>query len=896
MTKILQTIFHVYPGEQRNAIVFAFLGFLWAFASTAALKFADALFLLHVGAESLPNVYKITAGGLILLASVLLYAFNNYSIKNIFLSCLGIGFSFYVLVLCCFKANFGMDSDYVWYALRMFGSLFFTLLCTCFWTYIDHYHHLQDAKRLYSLFSSAIFIGVACTGFLMNSGWLNFESLIYIILLVVCATALVVVYISRNLNEVHDDNESLAASHFTQVSLSKQLKSVLTSKFTLLLMTANFLTYLLLVITEFNYMSTFSAHFNLKDIPLEGELVQNTEYTAFFGQWLAIVSISNLFIGLFVYSRLIRRLGVVNLMFITPIILLVSFSGWSISPSLFYPILGLFVVEGTLYVLDDNNFNLLLNAVPAKLKYKIRLCIESFFEPIGMMVSSILLSIEFVDSKTLGLILAGCLMTVAFLMKAQYLKGIYTNLSENAIHFHKRLSDWFSTMGEKEKRNAHACLLNKLKEGKIELVPMILDGIVKTDDSALLLEMLNIVDEMDLEVKKECLRQLLQENHVDPALVIHYFYAWLNNNNDEELKGLIHYYLAIQGWLHPDIARDDIHHPNILLRGAAILSNRNHVDIHLKPLLASEKEEEICMALKIMGLTNSSDINTALSFLDNPSVKIVRSAVEAISLMEASHPEAAKAIVQCLEKSKSSDIRIDCLKALQKIGSASIVSDIIIASDLLKPTEKRFAENVIASFGETAVPVLLKLSENLTLHYNCRILAARALGRLDIKLLRKVVGTIIQNEIKQGFFYLYYKQTIRSENSDISLQLLQQALLAEYQSVVDFVIQILGVAGEIEDCELLTRSLRSPNPKVRSQVVEALEKTCEAKLFRLVYPLVADIPIKTFAKEPYPETIDAFLELLEKSKFYIDQTVAPLYRSYLKLGLLDKLFSKPTQA
>ena len=56
---LFQRLFNIYPGEEKQALLFAFLGFIWAFGATCGLKFADALFLLHVGAESLPQAYTM---------------------------------------------------------------------------------------------------------------------------------------------------------------------------------------------------------------------------------------------------------------------------------------------------------------------------------------------------------------------------------------------------------------------------------------------------------------------------------------------------------------------------------------------------------------------------------------------------------------------------------------------------------------------------------------------------------------------------------------------------------------------------------------------------------------------------------------------------------------------
>jgi hypothetical protein len=96
---------------------------------------------------------------------------------------------------------------------------------------------------------------------------------------------------------------------------------------------------------------------------------------------------------------------------------------------------------------------------------------------------------------------------------------------------------------------------------------------------------------------------------------------------------------------------------------------------------------------------------------------------------------------------------------------------------------------------------------------------------------------------------------------------------------LDFIIQILGVAGEIENCELLSHSIRSSNPKVRSQVLETLEKTCEPAIYRALYPLIADIP-KEERLQAYlnsgrtPLSLNDLLDNMSRSSMRADQIMA----------------------
>ncbi len=114
-------------------------------------------------------------------------------------------------------------------------------------------------------------------------------------------------------------------------------------------------------------------------------------------------------------------------------------------------------------------FNLLLNAVPNKLKYKIRVIIESFFEPVGMLTSALLLSFFQGHSKLLGLILAVCALGIATGLSANYLKALFFNLADNAIRFQRTTKDWIDKMSDKQQKVAEGRLLAIFKLGTNKL-------------------------------------------------------------------------------------------------------------------------------------------------------------------------------------------------------------------------------------------------------------------------------------------------------------------------------------------------------------------------------------------------------------------------------------------
>ncbi len=296
------------------------------------------------------------------------------------------------------------------------------------------------------------------------------------------------------------------------------------------------------------------------------------------------------------------------------------------------------------------------------------------------------------------------------------------------------------------------------------------------------------------------------------------------------------------------------------------------------------------MGLQILGIDGEShDIDILISYLSHPSLIVARTAAQSIAqagILDSIRQ--APFIISQLSQISDSEVRLSCLKSLGQVNDSSLVGDIIQASLHFRPNERRLAEQIIFKIGLRAVPTLLSITRDVQVPDRCRLLAGRILGRLALPQLRANLSDIIREEIERAYFYFYHSHTIQALNVNLDLGMLQEVLLTGYQSVLDFIIQILGVAGEVEDEELLSRSLRSHNPKVRSQVVETLEKTCEPQIFRLLQPLVDDIPykekIRAYEKTNHqPLILNDLLDKMSKSSAQIDQIIAVTIKYHLNL-------------
>lgn len=901
MADLLRKCFNIFPGEEKSASFFALLAFLWSVAVTSGLKFADALFLIHIGSQDLPYAYSLSAASMILIASLLIYGFHHFQAHKIFITALLFGVAFYLSAFFAFHYSIGLDSDWIWYALRVFGSINFAVIVTCFWTFLDQYFHLQDAKRLFSLFSSMVFLGIATTGFIMLMGLIEFKTLALMIAITLSLVILLILKIHNTLNPVYDDSAYDIDTVSYEESIKAFVRSILKSRFTLLLMCSNILIYLLLVTTEYNYFSTFSETFHEGSVQAGDEA--DAKLTLFLGKALAGVSITNLIFGLFFYSRLLRRFGIQSLVAITPVLLIITYAGWQIGPPLFFALLGYFVVEGTLYVIDDSNFNLLLNAVPTRLKHKIRISIESFFEPIGTLLSAFLISLNWIDPKLLGLFLSIILLGVVIKLKSNYLRAIYQNLTQNAIAFGKKAYQRLQELSKKERKSAESRLLAILRQGDSPSRQFAMECLSEIEDRTILPKWINEIESLELSDKIHFIRLIADSDLHEDMRIVELAQNWIYETNDPEFLSEIYWFLAKQGLLHPDRMQEELTSPILKTRASAILTlkiasadlepsavweNKQLANEETEKLLNSEDPLARIMGLKILSIDSSpNELEIAIPYLYEEDVRVVRQAAKTCAKITTKKSiKYGSRLLDALSELDDRQARLYLIEAINQIGDTSLVEKIITDEIHLGPRERRALEEIMSSMGLKNVPLLISLLKDQNLSMNARLIAGKSLGKLSVFQLRAILQEILKPEVERGLFYYYHYHTIQRANPDIDLSLLVDALRSGYYSVLDFIIQLLGVAGEIEDSELLSRSMRSANLKLRSQVVEALEKTCEPKIFRLLKPLLEEAPqeVKLSYYLGARLSLSELLLKMERSPFLGDEIVAYTYMQKLDIN------------
>ncbi len=895
--------FGIYPSERRNTLRFARLSFFWALGSSCFETLSDGLFLTHVGSAHLPVVYLTIALSMIAVSSLVLYSLKISSPYRILTCTMVIG-----CLLCGTAAYFVGTSppEFFWYLLKISSRMFFSVMIACSWTFTDQYHDLQDAKRVYSLYSAAYFLGSITSGTLIN---LTFEYLDYRGLLIFATFAILAAMgearkIALKAQAAHDDSvEGIFAG--SRDSLSAVFRLIKNSHFAIFLLSLSLITQLLLVVTEFNYMDTFGQLFQGSET--DGEIAE------FLGRWRAAISSCNIIVGLFFYSRCVRRLGLSNVVLITPLFFLLVYAGWVVKDSLLFALLGLIAVDGVLFTFEDNCFNLLSNAVPSQLKSKVRIINDSFFEPIGMLVSSLMLFSIQSNSKWLGFWLAAAVLGISLILRAIYAKAILINLKDNALHFERRLSHWIGSLGKKEQKEAKQEMIQALQTSSDEESSLLAcEGLLQLQDPSLLPSLLHFSRRFSTMTKIHLLKFFEASSFQEAPEVVETVRQWVETSESCELAKWANLYIAkhekggserlySERFKTVNLALEEaLDHSDPYLRGAAILSLKKSLSPldqtmalkNLDLMLQSTHIDEMSLGLDILSEKGSFDsAEQILAFLYHESILVKRAAARCVArLADKRWSRHAEEILEQLDTSRDHFVRLSCLDALGKIADSTTVKEILIASIHFRPSERRRTEEIILQMGLKTVPLLLSFTKDAALPERSRILAGKILGRLSLPQLQANLMAILDIEIERAYFYFYFHQTIQKQYPLYDLSLLEEALWTGHQSVVDFIIHLLGASGSLEDPEFLVRALHSRNEKVRSHAIESLERSCSLRIFRLISPLINDLPLEEKMAaclswyDDLPKcTLTDLLTRLDHSPSLFDKLVASRLKAQLEL-------------
>lgn len=888
---MLQRFLGIRPEEKKTVLLFSLLAFSWALASSTGVALSDAFFLEHIATHLLSYTFALTGVGLFALSALFLYLINRMEIDQIFFRSLTGGMFIYITFFCLILAK--VNHPLFWIAFKALCYITHIAFLSNFFTFLDQFFELQNAKRIFSILYSPIFLGMAVSGTILSLSSTNLGLMVILAIMIsaILSAIFLLGYIRRNVGKIPDDHEE-----FTVIKTSKRqlFKAIITSPFTVLFLLGCAALQVILVITEFEYMSGLETYFAGQDPTL---------LTAFLGRLYFWGSLVNIFFGIFIYGGLVRRVGLNNVVLIVPIFFTALFSAWFFSAHLFLPILGFIAVEGLLNLLEDNNFNLLLNAVPLKLKNKIRITCEALLEPLGMVLSSFLLLFFEKESKILGLVIAFVFLAITILMRAQYTKGIFYNLVSHLIPFQTQTSQLLQKVSKREFKALKNNFLNSYYQMKESEQLFLMESAVKFQDLKFLEQLIQKTTKLGPSIKLSSLALLEQ---CPPSLTVKflsYFELWMKQH--PSLHEDFFFHLSKMNLLDVEIAKGNLYHPSPKVRGASLLALRQKLPRSyesklarraLYELLISLNEEENLIAIQILKYERLKDFKSKIfDLLSTSSMEVKAEILKTLPyLLESHDKQYAPKLLKLLQDDDYVELRPLILQILKGIFDVFLIKELLIRGLHFNANEKKLLYDVILDQGYDAIAELESLFLNTYLPDTIRLMAAHLIGQISHKNLKQIYNRSIQAEIERLYFYYYHLKTLDKSSPYPIHYLLRTTLKNSFESVLGFVVQSIAYLNQFEKGSHLLHSLKAKNPKTYSHALETLQKICSTKLYNQLMPVIEDNQLTDFVKL-YQRmhlpilTFDNLLDRLEQTPCYVNKTIVSLIRERFGLPPTQRL-------
>lgn len=892
MGNALRLLFNLHPGEGRKASLFIILGLLWSIGSYGSFVLSEGMFLERVGAHALPKIYFAIAIAMCILSAILIFSLNRFSLRSLLFAIISLWIGINLLFFLFYPLY--SHTTLYWSIFKAVGWIIPISTYIVYWAYADQYYDLQDGKRFFCLFNSTTYLGDALGGGLIAYflDFLGIQGVMLIFIFTMIASLPFIFVITRRLSPILEEHSESVDSAASSIGFKEVLKTVYKSKFSLYLLIFYFTMQLLAIVTEFNYMDSYENAF--AGAP-ENAL---TEFNGRVGMW---VSLGNLFFGLFVYSRLVKKMGINNIILIVPAFFVALYSFWFFKDALSIAIFGMIAREGMVYSFDDNNLNLLITGVPTKVKNQVRIAVESFIEPFGMFAAASLLLLFQAQSHFLGLVITLAALATVFFLRSSYPKAIFRNLVATSIRFEMKVKEYLRQFSNKELKRTEFLLLSNLKSSGEKGQLIAFEYLLKIGNIRILPHLLNHIGKLSLPGKLKAIELLSVCDWAKESLVLERLERWRRVLPHPAIKSAIHFYLAKHGLLRPERVCQDLQSEYLGLKAAAILTIKTASNSFqfpsfyalatekLRGLLESKNEQEICIGLQILGLEkNPANLESIFPFLKHSSLTINRAAAKALNLTATrDYSEYSERIIARLVYTRDSDVRLNCLQALEKLAHAQVIKPLILAAVHFRPNEHKYVERIVIGIEGLESSALMHIVQDKKVHDRCRLLAGKILAKHDRKVLQKELFILIKREIERAYFYFFHAQTIQQQVPEHDLTILKQALMTGYKSIIDFIIQLLGVAGSLEECEVLSHTLQSPNRKIRAQAIESLEKTCDARVYTLLEPLIDERDVKDklrhFLKEGgIPLNLTQLLDAMTHSPSHADQIISLAMKAQLK--------------
>lgn len=433
MGGFVNRLLRVVPGEWPKLAQFGLLGFLLQMGLGIGFSAGDAAFLARAGADRLAIIFMMTPAVMILYTALFSYLMVRFSIDRVIDATIALlvagGLVSYAIL--------GLDLPPAWevpvyVGLKLYLAMWYIALYTQFWNYTDAHFAIQDGKRLFPLLAAATALGMTCGGLIVShfAGSIPLRGFFLIWAGIAAFTFPVALLLRRRWSRIAE-SEVAEADEGVADQIRQVAGTFRQSRYTLVLTLTLFVTLLMTNLAEFQYSDLFQ----------QGR--SEAELAGLLGRLYAAANIFNVIVCLFVFNRLVSRIGVRNVALIMPFSYFAAFGLLFVTGSFEGALAAFFAYHGVLTSIEYNNQNLLFNAVPAETKRPVRTIVEGLAEPLASFIAGGFLLIfagrtDVRDLSGLGIILGLVLVLVVILLRQFYPAAMARNMQAMLLDFGRR--------------------------------------------------------------------------------------------------------------------------------------------------------------------------------------------------------------------------------------------------------------------------------------------------------------------------------------------------------------------------------------------------------------------------------------------------------------------------
>jgi hypothetical protein len=897
MSERVRRLLKVRKGEGPQVFQFCLLSALLQAGLAIGMSATDALFLARVGPERLPVIYLLTPVVMLVYIPIYSYLTSRWGIDRL------LDLTLLVLaaggVVFCFILRHAPPVYF--YAAKLYAGLWYIALYTLFWNFTENFYDIQDAKRLFPIFS-----GGASTGAMLGGGLVGIASRrlpVQHLFLAWALLALVAlplgVRLRRRGQRIAADESDEPRRFLEEVRETRRF--VRQSPYVRVFAAVLFAALVLTAALEFQYSTVFS----------EGRSA--AQLAALLGTLFAAVNGFNLLLNFFLFNRMVLTLGVGNVILITPLVYLGSFLFLLFHGGFGAGIWGFFAYQGILASVDWNNVNFLFNAVPAAARRQVRAVIEGVWEPVATAAAGGFLllfataqgysllthraakeGVAFLAPEgisVLGLAVAVLYLLLAAVLRTNYLKSMVTNMKREWLDFSRPEAAVLIGLSRDELQRLSERTREDDEQARAALRILWLND--RRHGLERLLEYLARVDEAEREAAAPLLEMMLTEEEHESLRAL---LEWLDTHSGL-LGPALQQVLARHGLIPPQEAAQRRQSPDPAERAAAViaswdawdLAERREAVAGAQALLKGSGEERAAAVRALGGSKQERSAPAVAACLQDPEPEVRREALS--SLQRLATPDSSR-LAPCLLwaiATGDAEERLLAIEALRKIADPGSFMPLLALSDRFSPAERRQAEALLYDAGLRSVPAAVAVLRDSRAAYPARSIAARALARIAFPQLESLSSALIHDELERAYRCLHFHQVLEREaeamgigqgsprrhgdaesgrrlidrhsgeeysrshsefvqNPSVSpclrgepsagLLVLSRYYRSQAGLVVDFVLELLTLGGRLPQFEQISAALRFGSRKERADALETIEQGAGRSLFRLLLPLI----------------------------------------------------------